>query len=172
MTVPIGTMMAYAGDANYVNTQEELQNQGWLICNGDEYPTESYPDLYTLIQNYYGTPTDDQKFKVPDLRGLFVRGIDNGRGEDPDAESRISYPSGGNSGDKVGSYQVDAFKQHSHEMQFNDGAQAEGSDGGRKGKYQGDYNPSMKTQSVGGNETRPKNIYVYWIIKAKDVNNS
>ena len=56
-------------------------------------------------------------FRVPDLRGVFLRGVNGGRADgfgDPDASSRPgAYPSSAN-GDNVGSYQYDALQDHVH----------------------------------------------------------
>ena len=43
--------------------------------------------------------------KTPDLRGRFVRGVDSGAGQDPDAAKRTASALGGNTGDRVGSFQ-------------------------------------------------------------------
>lgn len=32
-------------------------NSGWLVCNGDEYPINEYPDLYDCIGNAYSKDT-------------------------------------------------------------------------------------------------------------------
>ncbi|WP_375704774.1 phage tail protein, partial [Bartonella sp. AD328YNZD] len=54
---------------------------GWLLCDGKSYKCEDYPQLFKAIgdkwgKNSYGT------FKVPDFRGMFLRGFDDGRGLD------------------------------------------------------------------------------------------
>ena len=165
-TVPIGTITAYAGDTNG-NATGLLAAQGWLICNGEEYPIDDYPELNRIIGTYYGTADRAGYFKLPDLRGRFLRGVDAGAGRDPDAKDRTYSAKGGNTGDRVGSAQADAFKKHSHKIQFNSGRQSNGNSGGRRGKYQESYD--LSTSRVGGSETRPKNIYVNWIIKASDL---
>lgn len=45
---------------------------GWLKCNGADFSTEEYPELAKAY------PTN----KLPDLRGEFIRGWDDGRGVD------------------------------------------------------------------------------------------
>lgn len=100
------------------------------------------------------------KPSLPDFRGLFLRGVDHGRGKDPDAEARTALH-GGAQGDEVGSVQEDAFKEHRHAyIRF-----PQGRGNTASGKYWGDG--TDQTASTGGNETRPKNIYVNFIIKAK-----
>ncbi|HBM8061944.1 TPA: tail fiber protein, partial [Escherichia coli] len=46
---------------------------GWLKCNGAAFSSEKYPNLAKAY------PT----LKLPDLRGEFIRGWDDGRGIDP-----------------------------------------------------------------------------------------
>ena len=82
---------------------------GWLICNGAEYAIADYGDLHTAIGTTWGSLTNGSggagstHFRVPDLRGEFLRGFDNGQGNDPDASSRTG-------GDAVGSSQSDAIR--------------------------------------------------------------
>ncbi|WP_338805003.1 phage tail protein [Xenorhabdus griffiniae] len=47
--------------------------EGWLICNGDSFDKAKYPKLA------FAYPSG----VLPDLRGEFIRGLDNGRGADP-----------------------------------------------------------------------------------------
>ena len=63
--VPIGTIVPYAGTKIPA---------GWLACDNASYPTTTYPQLYAAIGYTYGT--DDTKYRVPDTRGVFMRGID------------------------------------------------------------------------------------------------
>jgi microcystin-dependent protein len=113
MNVPIGTILAYAGDVDG-NARGSLETQGWLVCDGAEYAESDYPDLENTIGTYYGTASKAGMFKVPDLQGFFLRGLDGGTGRDPDANSRTSLYYGGNEGNKVGSYQGDELKSHTH----------------------------------------------------------
>ncbi|MEX0447787.1 tail fiber protein [Xenorhabdus sp. SGI246] len=48
--------------------------EGWLICNSDSFDTGRYPKLALAYPSG----------KLPDLRGEFIRGLDNGRGIDPE----------------------------------------------------------------------------------------
>ena len=47
---------------------------GWLLCDGTEVLRADYPDLFAVIGTSFGTPSADTKFKLPDLRGEFLRG--------------------------------------------------------------------------------------------------
>ena len=56
---------------------------GWLKCNGAAFSAEEYPELAKAY------PTN----KLPDLRGEFIRGWDDGRGIDTGREM-LSYQEG------------------------------------------------------------------------------
>lgn len=53
---------------------------GWLVCNGAEYAIADYGDLHTAIGTTWGALTNGSggagstHFRVPDLRGAFLRG--------------------------------------------------------------------------------------------------
>ena len=47
--------------------------QGWLACNGAEYPIYQYQGLYAILGNRYGG-TPNQSFKVPNLQGRIIVG--------------------------------------------------------------------------------------------------
>ncbi len=160
--VPIGTITAYGGLADD-DAKEQLQSQGWLACDGGEYSRSDYPELFIMIGGSFGSGDNIKTFNVPDLRGRFVRGVDSGTGRDPDAKSRTASATGGSTGDRVGSFQQDQFKSHSHSYTV--------FPSGRGDIASGTYwqQGSGTTGSTGGSETRPKNINVNWIIKAEDV---
>lgn len=150
--VPAGAILPYGGTA---------APTGWLMCDGTSYLQSSYPSLYTAIGNAYGA-ADGAHFNVPDLRGRFLRGVDGGAGRDPDTSSRTAMATGGNTGDNVGSVQSDAFKSHTHNYTYPNTAGANISS--TSPSLQGNSNGSTTT-AAGGNETRPVNAYVNYIIK-------
>jgi microcystin-dependent protein len=59
---------------------------GWLPCNGGLINRTTYSALFSAIGTTYGT-TDGSNFRVPDLRGEFLRGWDASRGVDTNAGS-------------------------------------------------------------------------------------
>jgi microcystin-dependent protein len=101
-------------------------------------------------------------FNLPDMRGVFMRGVDGAAGNDLNNSTRVAT-NGGNSGNNVGSWQDDAFETHTHTIP-NLGSTTNVSSllGGTPV-----YNSGSTTASnaTGGSETRPKNVYVYYIIK-------
>jgi microcystin-dependent protein len=144
---------------------------GYLMCDGTSYLQSDYPTLFSVIGTAYGS-ADALHFNVPDLRGLFPRGVDNGAGNDPESTTRTASNPGGNTGDNVGSLQADAVGAHSHNQQFNVGAGPQSTNSSIAIAY-GTNDPPVWTATYGtydvsspnGVETRPKNLYVNYIIK-------
>lgn len=55
---------------------------GYLKCNGAAVSRTTYADLFAAIGTTYGAGDGSTTFNVPDLRGEFIRGWDDGRGVD------------------------------------------------------------------------------------------
>jgi hypothetical protein len=55
---------------------------GWLYCNGQQVSRVTYAALFSAIGTTYGAGNGSSTFNLPDLRGEFIRGWDNGRGID------------------------------------------------------------------------------------------
>ncbi len=55
---------------------------GWLECNGALVSRTAYAALFLAIGTTYGVGDGATTFALPDLRGEFIRGHDNGRGVD------------------------------------------------------------------------------------------
>ncbi|MBN2440952.1 MAG: tail fiber protein [Spirochaetales bacterium] len=162
--VPIGTILPFAGPA--VNIPE-----GWLLCDGSSLVIEEYRELYDVIGMSWGF--GGTTFRVPDLRGQFMRGVDHETGMDPDADARHSLYNGGASGNAVGSFQNDAFQGHYHHFTRNYRSTADDHDsetdtltggGGRNDLVAGPINGTHGVVRV-STETRGKNAYVNFIIK-------
>ena len=154
---PPGTVVAYMGTT---------APAGWLLCNGASVSRSTYASLYTVIGNASGS-ADANSFNVPDLRGRFLRGWDNAIGRDPDRASRNAMAAGGNTGDAIGSIQGDAFKNHSHTFYdtYTNFSQTSASGGAGNTGATGTLEQVDTTFQTGGNETRPMNAYVNYIIK-------
>ena len=60
LTVPLGTILPYAGNAGSVPS-------GWLLCDGTSYDVNEYPALFNLINTTYGA--EPGRFRVPNLQG-------------------------------------------------------------------------------------------------------
>jgi hypothetical protein len=108
--------------------------KGFLQANGGQINETDFPKLAAAMGK-------SGAFTLPDLRGEFIRGLDNGRGVDP--------------GRSLGSSQADELKAHSHTVwSIGYPSDAYGYSGG--GWFGDPYN---KNSSVtGGAESRPRNI--------------
>lgn len=130
---------------------------GSLLCDGSAVSRTTYADLFAAIGEIHGQGDNATTFNLPDIKGRFIRGRDNGAGRDPDAASRTAANTGGNTGDAVGSVQDDEFESHTHgsiPVITNNGNQTAG------GTYARANSTAGSTAASGGNETRPKNIYL------------
>lgn len=55
---------------------------GWLVANGAAISRATYAELFAKIGTTFGAGNGTTTFNLPDLRGEFIRGWDNGRGVD------------------------------------------------------------------------------------------
>ena len=145
--VPVGSIVAFGA---------AKPPAGWLVCNGAAVSRETYPDLFTAIGTAFGAGDGASTFNLPDLRGEFVRGWDNGRGVD--------------AGRKFGSGQAEEIGPHHHgmsQLRF----------WGRIGNGGNNMNAEFNTENAGtqrsiatdendGAETRPRNVALLYCIKA------
>jgi hypothetical protein len=92
---------------------------------------------------------------------MFLRGVDGTAGNDPDKATRTANNAGGNTANNVGSEQGYQIQSHNHTLSNFGSVVSVGLVGGNV------YNPggSVNTTNTGGNETRPINVYVNYIIK-------
>lgn len=170
---PAGMIMPFAGPAENIP-------DGWLLCDGSAVSRSDYANLYDAIGVCWGTGDGATTFNLPDLRGMFLRGVSGDSGNDEDAERRIVLTdNGGNTGNNVGSYQGDAirnitgsFKTFDREEPFTSGvfynSGTRWSSGVKSGGGDGWCPETAIDASRGvpvGSDNRPKNVYVTYIIK-------
>ena len=118
-----------------------------------------------------------QERTVPDLRGLFLRGLNTFQGREPRADGRQD-PDG--RGRAAGSYQEDEVEEHLHgydeiRLGWNEGASVgvERTGVARLALQYRDWTDNWSTVArsgrqtarSGGAETRPRNAAVYYYIK-------
>jgi len=134
---------------------------GWLKCNGAAFTASQYPKLALAYP----------ALRLPDLRGEFIRGWDDGRGVD--------------SGRSLLSSQTGMLEKHRHIIVANEGydaaeewdigvivkssyAQGRGIDAAAPGTLIA--SPTLHTKgrigNTGGAETRPRNIAFNYIVRA------
>ena len=161
--VPSGTVLYFAG---------ETAPAGWLKANGAAVSRTAYAALFAAIGTTYGLGDGRSTFNLPDLRGEFIRGWDDGRGVD--------------SPRPMGSAQVDAVRQHYHGIGYISPNNDDGAFVVRNWTtaeqqnlqfINGNGNSAIRTLSASSNlgttnaidesagETRPRNVALLAIIK-------
>ncbi|EFH5648119.1 hypothetical protein GPH12_13370 [Escherichia coli] len=130
---------------------------GWLKCNGAPFSAEEYPELAKVYP----------ALKLPDLRGEFIRGWDDGRGVD--------------SGRVVLTGQSQSVQQHTHDLAM--AYSSETADRDRLGTspdsdmipikdminattFNGSGWVYLKANGSTGAETRPRNLAFNYIVRA------
>jgi microcystin-dependent protein len=138
----------------------EVEPTGWLPCEGAAISRDTYAALFAVLGVKFGPGNGVTTFNLPDYRGYFLRGWDHGAGVDPDAGGRTDRADG-TTGDHVGTVQADGVKAHSHgyvsPAPFGNSGAGSGLPGGST--------TAATSDSSGGNETRPINKSVLFIIK-------
>lgn len=163
---PVGTIISVASST---------APTGYLKANGALISRTAYVDLFESIGTTFGEGDGSTTFALPDLRGEFIRGFDNGRGLD--------------TGRTFGSNQNDAYLNHSHTANSNStgahthtvrlynatnstnnltAAGSTYSDAGASttstsGAHT--HTITVDNSTTGSNETRPKNIALLYCIK-------
>lgn len=139
---PIGTIIAFYGST---------APSGYLPCAGQTVSNVIFPELVEFLNPGNASAT------LPDLRGEFLRGWDNGRGIDL--------------GRAIKTAQLDELKSHNHALSNNGYVMTTGGTGNTlTGPAGGSaINPSVSILPAGGTETRPRNISVLYCIKAYGV---
>ncbi|MDK9789972.1 tail fiber protein [Vibrio sp. D431a] len=140
-SVPVGTISIWS---------KGTPPSGWIECKGQS--THPYPLLRAAIGS-----------RVPDLRGVFVRGVDNGKGLD--------------SGRRIGSYQGDTDQKFTAKWNADDRSarwpsgiarsnwnrNSGGADGGDGSSADLTLDNSRAIRT--SHESRPKNVAMMYIIK-------
>lgn len=161
--IPIGTIVASILDfptfCRVNGIDQDMSKSSWLPCDGRDVPGKS-------------AYADAGGSKTPDLRGVFLRGVNTMYSNNLGA----GVPETGqlNPKDiKAGVFQDDAFQGHQHNIPGSGGA------AGKNGFWTGPDNDriiyshkSLVNDGTNGeprtdNETRPNNISVYYYIKVR-----
>ncbi|WP_455465839.1 phage tail protein [Bartonella sp. B39] len=151
----------------------EKMPEGWLLCDGKAYSRKTYANLFATLGETWGRGDGHSTFNVPDLRGMFLRGLDSGKGVDKERQ--------------IGSRQEESFKAHSHEGKTDSaGAHTHRIDklsfssmnaysgnfsgcyrisGEERTGYSGLHEHDIILEKTGGDETRPVNVAVVYAVK-------
>lgn len=115
---------------------------GFLKCAGQAISRSTYSALFGLIGTIYGAGDGSTTFNLPDIRGEFIRGFDDGRGVD--------------SGRVLGSIQADELKSHTHGVK---GVSVSvGSGVQNQVVLSSGAGVADNTVASGGSESRPRNV--------------
>ena len=168
--LPAGCIIAFAGPLTEQNSTP-VESMGWLVCDGRTLQIAQYPALYAALGTQYGGNPNQDEFQIPDLRGQFLRGVAVNTSQDPDLNSRTPANQSNPGSDPVGSIELDALETHAHDYQgFQQTAPAQ--EGADVAAPTSATTPTGAPVSIGNvqvrvsTETRPKNVYVYYLIKA------
>lgn len=141
--------------------------EGTLDADGIAISRTTYASLFNVMGITHGQGDGSTTFNKPDYRGRFLRGVTGASANDPDAASRTAMATGGNTGNNIGSVQLDEFKSHTHGANFMLDAVKVGAGAGDMGYVTrtGVSNVNSTAYTVGGNESRPKNAYVKYCVR-------
>lgn len=184
-STPAGAIMYFA-----MNTAPV----GWLKANGAAISRITYANLFAAIGTLYGSGDGKITFNLPDLRGEFLRGIDDGRGIDTGRQFASFQNSQNLSHNHVGVTAESGWHahtgwtsvngEHSHEIPISTNGSGNNfeSNGGNVERWgntaatgnhnhsfetdgSGNHTHSFSTDFNGGNEARPRNIALLACIK-------
>lgn len=99
---PIGSIIPYGG---------ATAPAGWFICDGTELVRATYPELFAVIGTSFGNPSDNTKFKLPDLREATTKGI----GLTGKSNNHMDAD-----GLALGEFIDDRMQEHTHYAKFTD----------------------------------------------------
>ena len=181
--VPVGSVITYVGklpkssDGSY---EYEIESRGWMVCD-DRWLSESqYPELFQAIGNLYGEKADpdnnkDKLFRLPNLSGMFLRGVGKQDLAQYSEEDRTKAAKGEDNG--VGSTQKFTLQTHQHlyTMPVKPATITPG-EGGAEGvitvkektNTSDPVDPNKQKADkvqLSANETRSVNTMVYFLIK-------
>ena len=142
-TVPTGAVFWFAAST---------APTGYLECSGAAVSRTTYSALFAITGTTFGSGDGSTTFNLPNLRGEFIRGWDNGRNVD--------------TGRTFGSSQTDDYKSHTHSIDTYTSLNSTGA--GRPYEVAAGNSGTKNTNASptsGGTETRPRNIALLPCIK-------
>jgi microcystin-dependent protein len=146
-SVPTGAVSMFA-----MNTPPT----GWVKANGALVSRTTYATLFAAIGTVYGVGDGSTTFGLPDLRGEFLRGWDDGRGID--------------AARALGSAQAADIAPHTHGSGWNTSATELSGYGlpavaAFQNRVAINNLPGTATAANTGSETRPRNVALMYCIK-------
>jgi microcystin-dependent protein len=162
--VPAGATMQFAMDTAPI---------GWIKANGDAVSRTVYSALFSAIGTVWGAGNGTTTFNLPDLRGEFGRGWDDGRGVDTgrvfgssqlDQMQRITGTIPGTRTVSVGT------GTGALESSYQSGATGTAANGGGTSsdgtlRFDSADSPDARVSTNTDGETRSRNVALLWCIK-------
>jgi hypothetical protein len=179
LSVPFAVQAQQASSllANYANTLSPPGSviafcgtnipAGWLLCDGSLINRTTFTNLYSAIGTGWGAGDGSTTFNLPDLRGMFLRGIPDGRNDsfasDPETQRIPGSIESWATGMAKSGYTV-SYQHYSGDIPLYNGYSLNysGSSWPIAQDALGNY---AATISGGDSETRPVNAGVNYIIK-------
>jgi microcystin-dependent protein len=170
---PVGTVVAFAGAPDGIPDD-------WMPCDGRPLSRKDYKDLFSKLTvagvPVWGKGDGITTFNLPNLQGLFLRGVEGGSGPDPDKNRAIgSRQPFATALPQTTQFQTDTFPNHVHPHLFE--TQAGRQNGGLGTVAPAPRGPDQNTGPAGAHshkvvaggdtETRPVNAAIVWIIKVR-----
>lgn len=150
---PIGSIIPYGG---------ATAPAGWFICDGTELVRSTYPELFAVIGTSFGTPSDNTKFKLPDLREATTKGV----GLTGKSNNHMDAD-----GLALGEFIDDRVQSHKHNVAFK-AVKTFGAGASWGAEYDDSTNPTTTIEPQTGRKgdtTEVKAVGVNYIIKAVSV---
>ena len=152
---------------------------GYLECNGAAVSRSTYAALFAFIGTTYGSGNGSSTFNLPDLRGEFIRGFDNGGGidsgrsiNDPQGSANLSHGHSVSASvsdpGHVHTTSVDGFRLFTnpgpHHIPYGGAGGYPGTNWSMNSATTG-VSVSISQNNAGGSEARPRNVSMMYIIK-------
>ncbi|RBH53181.1 MULTISPECIES: phage tail protein [Pseudomonas] len=161
--VPVGAIVAFAMAA---------VPAGYLKANGAAVSRTAYANLFAYLGTYYGVGDGVSTFNLPDLRGDFIRGWDDGRGLDP--HRAIGVRQMGQNAAHTHTASSDVQGDHAHgiwplsiNLSTSTGAghYSVQPNLGQSSSTAGAHRHNITVDASGGSDPRPNNIAMMYCIK-------
>ena len=167
--LPVGAVIAFAGLPGAHSPP--LEASGFMVCDGRSLDKDEFEELFNVIAYTYSATDGGQTFRIPDLQGYFLRGVDPNGQVDPDLDARVSVSGHGYSG--VGSLQPSAFQLHEHKLAAAAATAQPSQSGTEAGTTTATFEnttevvPERADVALGTSqfESRPVNVALYFIVR-------